>query len=111
MGSQREHKSRDVMQYVWDNADKPITLEEVAEKLKWTSSSVSSVLSGMVKDYPDQMVRVRRGVFIWHSEKRDVEPVEVTEMLVTIVKRREDGQLLVQDTATNSLYTMRELDW
>lgn len=107
------HNARELQQWVFANADRPITLEEVEKALDWPRASVNAGLVRMVKKYPDQMERIQRGVYRWSSTavEQPASGTLVTEMLVTVVRRRDDGKMLVRDDNTSELYVMEPFEF
>lgn len=112
MGEQRTHKSRQVVDYVLANADRPLTVDEVAKALDWGISSTSTTLSRMLQDYPNNMRRPRRGVYIWHSEGQSEPESTRSAYMVSVIRRKDDGTMLVRDMDDETaLYVMRPFDF
>ena len=54
--------------YLTANADRIITIDEVAEATGNTTNAVSSAVSRLRAHYPDHLERRGTGVYLWHSE-------------------------------------------
>lgn len=113
MGTKRTFVAPKVRDFVWANADKPLSAEFVAKEIGLLPTSISSVLAQMVTDFPDQMERIRKGLYRWNSAgvaPKDPEPeADPTELIVEIVGRR-DGRMLVRDDKGN-LFVMQPFEF
>lgn len=116
MGDTRVHKSRELMDYVMAHPNVPFTIETLSKTLEWAPNSVSTVLGRMVYDFP-QMLRVRRGVYMWAGiDKTQPQPtptpapapIEKNRVwLLMGIATRDDGSALVKDDETGTLYTLK----
>lgn len=129
---QRVHKGRQALEYMQQNANRPVTIDEVAREIGWSANSVSSALGRALEAYPKHLTRVtnRRGVYVWYATAGDREaalrgnapadrpthkrtPQSSTaptlpsedEIILKVVARK-DGALLVQDVDTQSVYKL-----
>lgn len=73
MGEHRTHKGRAALLYAQEHPGRPITIDEIADAIGWTTSATSSALSRALQAYPKHLVRVpnRRGVYIWYATSGD----------------------------------------
>jgi hypothetical protein len=97
--------------YMTSNADKPVTLAQLEEALGWSRSSVAGCAARLVETFPGNMERKRQGLYVWNSTSKAADKVLSTEMLVSVLTRRADGTILVQDTETREIYVMRQLEF
>ena len=99
------------MTYLQGNADRPISVEEMAREFHpMPRSSISGSASRLVELYPEHCERVRSGVYRWHSRPRQAPQdgaEEVTEMLARVVARN-DSRILVSDLESEKLYVLSE---
>lgn len=135
MGEQRIHTSQKVFGYVTGNADRHLTLNEIAEGTGANIGSVSSYLGRMVHRYPGQFVRTGKGIYIWHSKTEGVSsaPVSVPEpepgirpgsaVLLSVLSIRkekftladnrevDETRYLVRDEETGDLFVMTPFEF
>jgi len=102
MGEQRVHTSQKVFSYITENADRHLTLNEIAEETGANIGSVSSYLGRMVDRYPAQFVRTGKGIYIWHSKPEDF------DSLVTATPEPEKGIRAGSDVLLSVLSVRQE---
>lgn len=108
MGDTRTHKKRQLLQYLMNNPDRIITLEELSKALEWADSSVSQAVATLIREFPTQCSRPARGVYRWTSvpvQEPEPEQEEPDEYLVEVLFRQE-GRAMVRDTATGRTYVL-----
>lgn len=115
MGDIRTHKGRQVHDYVFGNADRPLTLEQIARDVGWAPASVGTCLGRMLAKYPEHMQRTSKGVYRWNSQPSDVVPAVVSssnreDMLISVLSRKE-GKALVRDDETGELYVLTPFEF
>lgn len=113
MGEIRVHKSREVLEYMTGNADRPVTAEELVRETGWRADSVYTAMSRFVERYPGRMERIGKGSYRWNSIAKEIPAPEQeppTEMIVKILTERPD-RMLVQDLDTGLLYVMTQFEF
>lgn len=95
------------------NADRAVTLDELTAHFnEYHRGSVSSAVGILTRKLPDNLVKVAQGVWRYDSKSHPILTVQTkTELLLTEVKRKDDGTLLMMDSDTNLLYVVREFDF
>ena len=123
MGEVREHKARQVLEYLTMNADRPITAEELLRETSWRPDSISTAVTRAIKRYPGRMERLSKGVYRWNSVVNEAaipaqpevaptppEPEQPEEMIVKILTEKPD-RMLVQDLDSGMLYVMTQFEF
>lgn len=101
--------SQPLLDYFQNHPDRPITLDELARQLKeLTRTQISGGVQALKLNYA-QLTTPSRGVYQWNTNgvpepEHEDEPTELT---IAVVRRRDDGTMLVQDTSTRELYTLQ----
>jgi len=112
MGAIRQHKGREVEQYVFDHPDSVLVIDTVAKAVGWSRGSCSTAMGRMIDLYPN-MERIRRGVYRWNSDlsvvdmkmETIVQPEIVDDMTIIVVAS--DGDvMLVKDSGSGKLYKL-----
>lgn len=101
-----------VLNYLTHNADRPITLDELIQETGLTRSQVSNAAGNLIAcgEYPN-IQRIQAGVYRWNSTSISAEAEPPVEFLVVVVKRRDDGKMLVRDVNTDTLYVMEDFEF
>jgi predicted double-glycine peptidase len=96
-----------VLKYFTDNADRPITLNELVENVGLDRQQSTSAANLLVGKYTE-MIRRGSGTYEWSTKEPKKDK---TEMLVTIIMRKDDGTMLVKDTEDDVVYVIRPLEF
>lgn len=99
--------------YLTQNPDRPITLDELEKELGFTRVQASGATTNLINSgrYPN-LERVQHGVYRWNSAPAAGTTAEATEMLISVLTRKDDGSMLVRDTEPGGIvYVMRPLDF
>lgn len=116
----RKYYGQQILAYLTSNADRPVTVEELTVYFNITSSSVSAAMGRFMKEYPGQMVRKERGVYMWLSNGSSVkratpvapEPAvaDGPDALLLEVILNKKGVILAQDSETGQIYSLKSVD-
>lgn len=107
-------RQSNVLTYLTSNADRPITLKELSKETDCPEGAASSAISRLILDFPTQLERSARGVYIWHSTPTMAKKVSATEgnlMLVKIMKYDENVRRWLIMDENDTLYVMKEVEW
>ena len=89
------------------------TTGALADTVDWSMSSTGGALNRLLKEFPENLKTPTRGVWVWNENKeieKHVEtPVANSKNSITVeVITRQNGSVLVKDSKTNTLYTLKE---
>lgn len=99
--------SQAILRIFTDSKNQPLTLDELVERTGLTRQQCTSAANTLVNNHTE-MVRRGQGIYEW-STNSTLKPR--TEMLMTIIMRKEDGTMLVKDTEDDMVYVIRPLDF
>jgi hypothetical protein len=94
-----------LMHWLTQNADRVVTVEELAEATALTRKQTANGVSRLAKVFP-QLERKSASIFIWHTQAP--EPSGGDFILLRVIRRKENG-LLAIDEDTDAVYTVREI--
>lgn len=106
-----------VLEFMRGNADRPLLVREVTEATGMLTTSVSGALTTLSRTCPERISRVQRGVYVYHSTAREVQPQPTPQpapsrdLLLTFVSESTNAEgettRLMRDDDTGSLYVVR----
>jgi hypothetical protein len=109
VSTQKRGAVQNLLSYFTSNADRPITLNELVENVGYDRGQCTTAANNLVNNpaYP-QMIRTGQGIYMWATKES---AKDKTEMLVTILMRKEDGSMLVKDCEDEVVYVVRPLEF
>lgn len=115
MGEQRLHRGRQVQDFFFSNADRPITIEEIVRETGARGDSVSTMVSRMIQRFPGRMERIGKGLYRWNSEPAEVAPEKPesmkagSEILMSVLSVREEEFVVSEDNKVKETrYLLRD---
>lgn len=104
--TKRQESSKDqLLTYMRENAGRKVTVVELQENVPgWGESTYSGTMRLLVAEYPDYLIRVKRGTWMWSGDslgKKDQEPglqvTEIESIKLTVLKTVGDDFLVMDD--------------
>lgn len=107
MGEVRETKRDILLEFMKLNADKPWHVNEIEPKIGWPPSQISTALSRFCRDMPQFFEQLGKGIYIYRSVAKEiVKPV--ADSFIVEVLARQDEYILVKNSDTDELYTLKQ---
>lgn len=98
-----------VLIFLTENADRPITMAEIADQTGANRGSVSGAMIRIGERYPN-LEKKTKGSWVWHSVAPEAPESLPSELLLRVVQRKE-GKILAVDEDTNKTYVLTELEF
>jgi hypothetical protein len=104
-----------VLDYLTANADMPITADTLVRETGHNRSSVIGSANRIIAKYPNARSG-GHGIYVWDSTPpaaTSTTPATpaADELLVTVVRRKADGSILVRDAETTELYVLTPFEF
>lgn len=108
MGTIRKPAMEPVFNYLSANANRPITYSEIVDVTGVNRTSISGVINTLLTTSPGNMQRLAKGLVRWNGTA--IKP-PVTEILLRVTGRKEDGRMLAIDEESGTTYVVKEVEW
>jgi hypothetical protein len=98
-----------VLTFLTENADRPITMDEIVESLGVNRGSLSSALIRIGERYPN-LSKKTKSSWVWSSVAPEREEQIPGELLLKVIQAK-DGKILAQDEENQKMYVLTELEF